>query len=146
MPWTLDVVEFPALVIADDGWVEEIGREEDLSAWTPSAIAKYSKERVLLYDSAGRAWQIDNIASVSKPKISTRLSALFFSRKMPVKIAIRPIMEAPLEAVRSALFTAIDADDDALTQFTEADDLKEAVQKTDSFAAMIRVLKEKRAI
>jgi len=142
----LDVVVFPALVIADDGWVEEIGREEELSAWTLWAIAKYSKKRVLLYDSADRAWQIDKIASPSKTKIFTKLSALFLSRKTPVKIAVRPITEAPLETVRSALFTAIDADDDALTQFTQADDLKEAVHKTASFAAMIRVLKEKRAI
>jgi len=142
----LNVVIFPVLVIAADGWVEQIEREEELSAWSSSAIAKYGKERVLLYDSADRAWQIDNIASLSKTKISTRLSALIFGRQMPVKIAVRPITEAPLETVRSALFTAIDANDDALTQFTEADDLKEAVQKTDSFAALIQVLKEKRAI
>jgi hypothetical protein len=142
----LDVVAFPALVIADDGWVEQVGRKEDLSVWSRSAIAKYSKRLVLFYDSADRAWRVDNVTPVSSSKISSRLSAIFSRRRVRVQITVRQTEGAPREAVQAILCDAIDADDDILTQFTEADDLKDAIQKTDSFAALLRVLKEKRAI
>jgi hypothetical protein len=48
--------------------------------------------------------------------------------------------------VRKALIAAIDADDDILTQFTAAGDLKDAVQKAQSFESLLGVLQEKRAI
>jgi hypothetical protein len=39
LPMNLDVVTFPALVVAEDGWVAKIGSKEDLSTWKRSAIA-----------------------------------------------------------------------------------------------------------
>jgi hypothetical protein len=44
----MTTVTFPALVIADDGWVEYLQQMESLSGWTPSAIRKYNRRRVVL--------------------------------------------------------------------------------------------------
>ena len=38
----LDAVTFPALIVADDGWVQQLKNKEELSSWTRSAVSKYS--------------------------------------------------------------------------------------------------------
>jgi hypothetical protein len=142
----LDAVTFPALVVADDGWVQQLGSKEALSTLTHAALRKYSKRRVMLYDSRDRAWQIDSFTPLSRGNKVTKLVAAFGNPKVPVRIAVRPITEAPLEATRAALMAAIDADDDILTQFTEAAELKNAIGRAQSFEALVGILKTKRAI
>jgi hypothetical protein len=142
----LDAVTFPALVVADDGWVQQLENKEELSTWTHSAVSKYSKQHLVLYDSRDRAWQIDSVAPLSRRNKFTQLVAEFCNSKIPVRITVRPIAEIPLRAVRNVLVAAIDADDDILTQFTEAAELKAAVSSAQSFESLIGVLKDKRAI
>jgi hypothetical protein len=142
----LDGVTFPALVVADDGWVQQFGSKEELSTWTHPALSKYSKRRVVLYDCRDRAWQIDSVAPLSRGSRVANLIAGFCNRKVPVRITVQPIVEAPLQAVQKALVAAIDIDDDILTQFTEAAELKNAVGTAQSFEALIGVLRDKRAI
>jgi hypothetical protein len=142
----LDNVTFPALVVAEDGWVQHLGSKEDLSVWRYSAISKYRKRRVMLYDCQDCAWQIDSIAPRSPGNKVTELVAGFCNWKVPVRITVRPIAEAPFQAARNALVIAIDADDDVLTQFTEAADLKNAVERAQSYESLIGALKDKRAI
>jgi hypothetical protein len=101
---------------------------------------------MVLYDSHDRAWQVEDIAPLSQPTIVAKVLAPFHSANVRVRLAVRPITEAPLSVVRKALIAAIDADDDILTQFTAAGDLKDAVQKAQSFEALLGVLQEKRAI
>lgn len=60
----LEAVAFPALVVADDGWVEQLGSKEELSTMTHTTLKKYSKRRVVLYDSRDHAWQILEFPSV----------------------------------------------------------------------------------
>jgi hypothetical protein len=142
----LEAVTFPALVVADDGWVQQLENREELSTWTHSALRKYSKRHLVLYDSRDRAWQIASIAPLSRGNRVTQLIAGFYNLKIPVRITVRPIAETPLLAARNALMAAIDADDDILTQFTEAAELKTAIRAAQSFESLIGVLKDKRAI
>jgi hypothetical protein len=142
----LELVTFPALVVADDGWVQQLGSKQELAAWTHTAISKYSRRRVMLYDCQDRAWQIDSIVPLRPGNKVTKLVAGFCNWKVPVRISVRPMAEAPLQAARNALVVAIDADDDVLTQFTGAVDLKNAVGRAHSFESLIGVLKDLRAI
>jgi hypothetical protein len=138
----LEAVTFPALVISDDGWVEYLEQRAHLSVWTLSAIRKYSRQRVVLYDSKNCAWEVERINPLKSASLYTRVLA----RKIPVSLTLRPISKGPLEAVRSALKTAIDADDDNLTQWTEANDLKASVQEASSFGTLVDILKTRRAM
>jgi hypothetical protein len=142
----LDEVAFPALVVADDGWVQQFGSKEELSTWTYSAVAKYGKRDVVLYDCRDCAWRVGNIAPLNHENKVTDLFAGSCNRKILVRITVRPITEGPLQAAQKALVTAIDADDDILTQFTEAADLKNAVGMAQSFKTLISALKDKRVI
>jgi hypothetical protein len=142
----LDAVTFPALVVADDGWVQQLENKEELSTWTQSALSKYSKRHLVLYDSRDRAWEIASIAPLKRGNKVTKLIAGFGNSKIPVRITVWPTAETPLLAARSALVVAIDADDDILTHFTEAAELKTAIGRAWSFESLIGVLKDKRAI
>jgi|SRR5271165_2197674 len=142
----LDAVTFPALVVADDGWVQQLASKETLSTLTQAAFRKYSKRRVLLYDARDRAWQIYSFAPINRPDAVTKLLTAFSNPKVSVHIDVRPITEAPLQATLAALVAAIDADDDVLTQFTEAAELKKAIGQAQSFEGLLGILKTKRAI
>jgi hypothetical protein len=142
----LEAVAFPALVVADDGWVEQLGSKEELSTMTHTTLKKYSKRRVVLYDSRDHAWQIDSFTPLRREGIIAKLFAAFSNSKVPVRVDVRPITEAPLQATRAALATAIDADDDILTQFTTAADLKNAIEQGQSFEGLLGILKTMRAI
>ncbi len=140
----LDDVVFPVLVIADDGWVEYVEAKPGFSVWTPSAISKYRKRRVLFYDSKNQVWEIDKIG-VKKGRLSLFLARLLNSR-IPVDITISSIGESPSQLVRTVLAAAIDADDDILTQFADKAELKRSIQNAHSFASLVRTLRAKRAI
>lgn len=138
----LRAVSFPALIAANDGWVQYLSDAEELSLWTMSAIKKYSARRVVLYDSNDHAWEVDAINLV-KP---TSLYAKLFGRKIPVSLSLRPVSEAPFQLVCGVINEAIDADDDILTQSVTPNELKASVQKASSFHTLVHALKTKRVI
>lgn len=142
----LGAVTFPALVVADDGWVDQLGSKEEISTMTHAAFKKYSKRRVVLYDSRDHAWEIDSFTPLQREGMIAKLVAAFSNPKVPVRVDVRPITEAPLQATRAALAAAIDADDDILTQFTGAAELKNAIGQAQSFEDLLGILKTKRAI
>jgi hypothetical protein len=138
----LRVVAFPALIAANDGWVQYVSEAEELSLWTTSAIKKYNGRRVVLYDSNDHAWEVDRINPV-KP---TGFYARLVGRKIPVSLSLRPVSETPFQLVRDVINEAIDVDDDILTQSVTANELKACVQKASSFQTLVHALKTKRAI
>jgi hypothetical protein len=142
----LEVVSFPALIIADDGWVDYLENKDRLCWWTGTAIRKYDKRRVVLFDDRDCAWQVESIVPLRQLTFFAKLAFTLRNSKLPVRIQVRPITEAPIETVRELLREAIDADDDILTQEVEADDLKKAVQNVSSFKSLVAALRKKRAI
>jgi hypothetical protein len=146
MPMELDAVAFPALIVADDGWVQFVKTASLLTEWSTSAIRKYNTSRVLLYDRLERAWLLESIAPLNRRNPLLRLADPIRNPRIAVHIRIRPILEASTDAVRDALLRAIDADDDILTQEVEAPELKAQIETAKSFDAVVQVLKAARAI
>jgi hypothetical protein len=93
----LDVVSFPALVVADDGWVQQLDNKEALSTLTRAALRKYRKRRVILYDSRDRAWQVDGFAPLSHENTLAKLLGVVSNRKVAVCAALKPITDSPLQ-------------------------------------------------
>lgn len=138
----LQAIAFPALIVANDGWVQYLSEAEELSLWTTSAIRKYIGRRVVLYDSRDRVWEVDSI----NPTKSASLYAKIVGKKVPVRLSLRPVDETPFQLVCDIINEAIDADNDILTQSVTANDLKASVQKASSFRTLVHVLKTKNAI
>ena len=142
----LDAIAFPALIVADDGWVDYVDAAARLVTWTTSAISKYNKRRVVLCDHRDRAWLVERILPRERRSALVRLALATCNAKIAVQIQVRPITESPVNAVRDYLLVAIDADDDVLTQHTDSQSLKAAVQKAASFEGIVQVLRASRAI
>lgn len=142
----LEAVSFPALIIADDGWVDYLDRRNSFADWSYSAVRKYNKRRVLLYDNRDCTWQIESIGPIKQPSLFGKIGRLLLNSKFAVRIEVRPITESPMRLVQETLRAAIDADDDILTQDTEAEELKAAVETATSFKSLVAVLRKKRAI
>src|ERR1035438_1040256 len=145
----LDAVSFPALIIADDGWVENVEASDQLSNWAWSAIKKCNKRRIriVLFDKHDCAWLVESIQLQYRPNFLARLGfVLLNGPRLRVQLKISRISENPAAIVQEVLLAAINADDDNLTQWTDADDLKEAVRGAASYEALVDALKAKRAI
>jgi len=81
----LRAVTFPALIAADDGWVQYLSGAEELSLWTTAAIRKYNSRRVVLYDSNDHAWQVEGII----PAKPVGLFAKLVGKKIAVSLLLR---------------------------------------------------------
>ena len=138
----LRAVAFPALIAANDGWVQYVSSAEELSLWTTSAIRKYNGRRVVLYDSNDHAWLVDGITPV-KP---VGLYAKLVGRKVPVSLSLRAVDDSPCQVVHDVINEAINADDDILTQSVNATELHMSVEKGSSFRTLVHALKSKHAI
>jgi hypothetical protein len=142
----LDAVAFPALLVADDGWVDYLATAASLTAWTNSAIGKYSKRRVVLCDHRDQVWLIERITPQEPRNALARLAHAARNPRIAVTINVCAITEEPMEAVKKTLFLALEADDDVLTQNTGAPKLRAAIQRADSFDAFVRALRTAKAI
>jgi hypothetical protein len=139
-------VTFPALIVAEDGWVDYLDSAAPLSVWTTTAIKKYNKCRVLLYDQSDRAWLVESIVPRDSRNAFVRLLHTVCNLKLPIKMHLRPITENPIGAIQDMLLIAIDNDDDILTQHTDALQLKPAIRTATSFQSIVQVLRTARTI
>jgi hypothetical protein len=143
MRWNL---RFPVLVVASDGWVQMLDEEESCK-WNCIAIKKYNKLQPLVIDSDMQVWKMKKIIP-EKPItfIDKILANTFYHPLIPITFELEPILEKPFRRVQEAIKDAIDADDDILTQWVAAEELKESVERTTSFKTLLSILKKKRVI
>jgi hypothetical protein len=142
----LDAVAFPALIVADDGWVDYVETSSSLDAWTALAVKKYNNRRIVLFDHNDRAWLVESIVPRERRNAIVRVAHAVTNPKLAVQVRVRQVTESPIETIRENLLVAIDAGNDVLTQSTDAPALKTAIQNADSFKAVIQALREARAI
>jgi len=134
-PLNLSAVAFPALIIADDGWVDLWTKPQQ--DFTAAGISTYTKRHVVIFDSRNHAWQVTRIIPVKNVNLLDRL----LNRKVRAEIELESVKAEALPTVLNALEHAIDADDDILTQDIEAGDLKTAIRKAASFESLVLILK-----
>ncbi len=142
----LAAISFPVLLVADDGWVQHIESARILAEMTHLAIATYNKSRVLILDHCDCVWEVENIALTTQPNSLGRLFQRVFNSRLPVQIEVRQITDHPIQQVQEVLRTAIEADDDILAGDVEPGDLKVAIQKANSYNALVDALRSRDAI
>src|ERR1700676_4515825 len=99
----LDAVAFPALIVADDGWVDYIDTSARLDAWTASAVKKYTNRRVVLLDHNDRAWLVESIVPREQRNAIIRLAHAITNPKLAVQVQVRQLTESPIETIRESL-------------------------------------------
>ena len=130
----LSVVAFPALVIADDGWIDLWYEQQAFSA---SAVSTYNNRRVIIYDTRDQAWLVERIIPVKKASLLDRLT----NRKLQVEIQVQQIVTDAFAAIWDVLDKAIDAENDIVAQRREPKDLKAAIRRANSFKTLLEELR-----
>lgn len=142
----LESVSFPALVIADDGWIQLVQTRDDLDRWTTSAIKKYSGRSVILYDSGEGIWRLKAITPRSPQSAFAKAVAAIGNRKLPVVLQLELVSDGTRDALQKALYDAIDADDDILKQTFTSAELKSALSEPKNFSNVVAALRRSGAI
>src|SRR5262245_25732295 len=94
----------------------------------------------------GTAWLMESIVPRHRRNRFLTLADRIRNPRIPVHINVRSIAAAATEIVRDALLTAIDVDDDILTQGVEGAELKQQIRNADAFDAFVQLLRHARAI
>jgi hypothetical protein len=139
-------LRFPVLVVASDGWLQVLS-EEEASRWNCIGVSKYNRLQPLALDSDMRLWRITKIKPKKPITIFHRILAqTFYNPQFHVKFEVDEISEKQLQKLQEEINKAINADDDILTQWVEAEELKDSVDAAKSFKSLLTVLKKKRVI
>lgn len=137
-------IHYPALLVADDGWVDLIKDDTQLSKWNYIAIRKYNVRNVLFYDSSNNVWQIQEIVP-QKPATFFKLLLAHTIYNPTVEVSIRLVEHEKMNStdIISAIGNAIDNGNGLLTQFAEAGEIKESIRGKTTFKEIVSVLKER---
>ena len=143
----LDLIKFPVLVVADDGWLQLCSTASDLSKWNYIGINKYNKRRVLLYDSSDNLWLLKTIIPEKRLTfIRLLLAYTFYNPRLQASLVLQPIYEEKTAAISAAIKHALDKDDDVSTQWSTASEIKKSIENKNTFRDIVSALKRKRAI
>src|SRR5688572_2146519 len=131
---------YPALLVSEDGWVELLSDPADIASWSFYAVSKYQGASIIIFDSSDSALRVKSISSERPLNLLNKLLAeTIYNPEVKITMGFEK-EKAPLQATLELLEKAIDADDDCLTQWTEAEELKEAIRKANSFKSLVGIL------
>ncbi len=139
---TLPDLPFPILFATDGGWVERAAGPADLVLWNMRGIRRFSKIPVTILDSESRPWRVTSIEPARPPTLVERITG----RMIPAIIHIEHVNADGASAFRAALDRALEADDDVLTQWEDAETISARIKDCTDFAAFDHVLGEMRVI
>jgi len=129
------------ILVGDDGWTDtepSLLAERVTSAW---GFHKPWWRHVSLFHRDGHRYEVASaLPARPLPRLSKLLAATIYNPRLTVRYEYRSLGRYELAELKRALLTAIDRDDDVLTQFHEAEDLKRRVEAAASFDDVAEVL------
>ncbi len=94
-----------------------------------------------LYDPYGNRWTFRFINENIKNDFKTRLLAnTFYNPMVSVNLDWKQTGTYDLNELKNAIFLCVDKDDDVITQFEEADEIKNEIRKCMSFEEILSTL------
>lgn len=97
-------------------------------------------EKSVVYDAEGRKWQAKGIDSRYRRTWWTLLLAnTVYNPRITVTLVWREPKTYALEELKLVYSKAVDKDDDILTQFVEARELKKKISEAESFVNLVEV-------
>lgn len=138
---------FPGLAVSSSGYVAEIKGLEDLTRCSLYGLAKGLHKNLRLYDCSGLCWEVLQVKGPLPMNFWTRLLAqTVYNPRFQVKITWKEAQPYTLDDLKLILKRKTEEDDDILTQFTEADQLKGIIEGCKTFEELLSQLRGARAI
>lgn len=130
------------ILIGEDGWTSiepSLLSERITSAW---GFHKRWWSGVSVFGRDGNRYEVASaVPAQALPPFSKLLAATFYNPRFIVRNEYRSLGRYELRELQQALHAAIDQDDDVLTQFHEAEDLKRRLDAAGSFDDVAEVLR-----
>jgi len=133
---------FPLISIYNEEVLELMQSEEGYSNATAFGLIK-QKDNNVAFDNKGVKWNYLYKAAKFKNDFITRLlTNTIYNPKLKVTLEWRKIGNYNIAELKEAINRCVDKDDDIVTQFAEGETIKEAVNSSDSFIEITKVLKK----
>jgi hypothetical protein len=130
------------ILIGDDGWTDiepSLLAERTTSAW---GFHRRWWNGVSFFSRDGNRYEVVSAQPVQAlPPLSKLLAATIYNPRLTVRYEYRSLGPYELTELRRTLHAAVECDDDVLTQFHEADELKRRIDGAASFDDVAEVLR-----
>jgi len=132
-------MKFPLLAIEPKGFTSLFPTESDARRMPIGFIKIYRKRQAALefFDSDGGVWALEAITPIKAIPFWLRFLPTF--REIEVEMRFRPLGAATPERMKQLLRSAVEADDDILTQHQEESDILAKLEKTKSVGEVFRL-------
>ena len=129
------------LVVAEDGWVDLWGDLRAEHTGTALAFHRGFWATLALYHRSGTLYSVaDVVPDRPRGALSRLLASSVYNPWIGVRLVYRTAGTYTIDDLRSTLASAIDLDDDVLTQFHEAEELLAMVSAASSFDDLVEVV------
>lgn len=131
--------KFPIISIYNEA-VDLIPNETYLSKAKVLGLLKGNSNSIA-FESAGKKWTFKLTSDKITDNFMTRfLANTFYNPTVDVIPEWKMISEFEIDEIKSVLIKRIEKDDDILTQFIDSKDIKEYINKANSFEAVYDIL------
>jgi hypothetical protein len=132
---------FPLIVIDDSGYLDLIENEEHLTNTNALGLIKGFYKNFRGYDRNGSTWKVRTIESRYKITGLTKfLAYTVYNPSIKVTLTWAIGREYKIDDLKKGINKQVDKDDDTLTQFEEADVIKNEISNCNSFDDIIVTL------
>ena len=133
--------ETSVIFVGDNGWTDMARELPEQRMTSAHGLHKPWWQGVKIYHRNGYVYEVESATSEEPlAPMSKLLAATIYNPTFNVQYAYRSTGFYKLDDLKQALHAAIDKDDDVLTQFHEAGELREMVTKAASFDDFVEVL------
>ena len=130
------------ILIGPDGWIDTTESLEVERTTSAYGFHKPWWKGVSFFHRDGMRYEVLTATpSRSLWPLSKLLAATIYNPKFTVQYEFRSIGPYEVDDLKQAVADAIDNDDDILTQFHEADELKELLAEARTFDAVLKLLR-----
>jgi len=136
------VADVSVICVSNDGWVEVGSSLLSERQTTAAAFYKSWWCGVRFFHRDGRCFEITSaVPGRALTSLSRILAKTIYNPKFSVRYEYRARGDYRLSELQHALVEAIDRDDDVLTQFHDAEELKRRLSQAQSFDDVVGVLR-----
>jgi hypothetical protein len=134
---------FPIISIYNDRGLNIFDNDSKFRTISTLTFLKQNPEQNNFYDKAGDKWTFSFVNPNIKDSFKTRfLANTFYNPTIKVELEWRHLEKYRLNDLINHILKCVDQDDDIITQFEEAETIKNNLEKSQTYEEIIQTLKK----
>jgi hypothetical protein len=141
-----ELPEFPVIEIANRGSVAGYKAVAELCRHSLFGICHWKKFNARYFDAKGMVWSAHVVNAPYPVNIWTKILSQIYNPWFTIEFTWRGEGNYNFSELQEKLRKCVDMDDDIMTQFMEADDVKALIKEAQSFEELFAKMKNNRII